>query len=106
MKKKTLLQIYNDFKKDTKKEFEHRGINNINFELFGSIKTKKRIPEDVDVMIIIPKAITINKFNFLRKVLDEIQYHIKYQNSIHAFLLNGKYNVTDRKVFHASRGHT
>ncbi len=100
MKREKLMELYKDFKRDIKEEFSKRNVSNVKFQIFGSVaSTKKRYPLDIDILVITPK-ISRNKFNFLWKLMNEIEYRMKYQKGIHAFLLNGD-NVIDRKVFRA-----
>lgn len=100
MKRDKLIILYKDFKKDITEEFARRDASNVKFQIFGSVaSTKKRNPSDIDVLVILPK-VNRNKFNFLWRLMDEIQYKMKYQKGIHAFLLNGNSTI-DRKLFRA-----
>ncbi len=89
------------FKSDVRKEFGNQKTSVETFYVFGSVKTtKKKNPSDVDVLVVIPK-VNRKKFQYLLKVLTEIQYRIPYQQAIHAFLLNGDTNELDKKLFRA-----
>ncbi|HEC38842.1 hypothetical protein LCGC14_0636140 [marine sediment metagenome] len=90
-KRKYLFNKYKKFKKDIIIEFSKRNVTQIVFELFGSILTKKKLPNDVDILIIIPK-VSYKKFSHLRKLLIEIENKVKYQNTISSYLINGKHN--------------
>ena len=88
------------------KEFGGRNIHNIEFELFGSMLTKKRLPNDVDILVIIPK-VSYKKLSHLYSLLLEIQNRVPYQSIMSPYLINGKQNkfskynmvvLTDEKV--------
>lgn len=89
--RKYLYKKYKGFKEDVIKEFANRKIHNINFELFGSILTKKILPNDVDILVIITQ-VNNKKFTHLRKLLIEIENKVSYQSVISSYLINGKQN--------------
>ena len=90
-KRKYLFKKYKKFKEEIIKEFSKRNVNNIEFQLFGSILTKKRLPNDVDVLVIIPK-ISYKKLSHLRKLLIEIESRVSFQDIISSYIINGKQN--------------
>ena len=90
-KRKYLFKKYKKFKEDVIKEFANRNIHNIEFELFGSILTTKRLPNDLDILVIIPK-VNFKKLSHLYKLLWEIENRVPYQDIIKPYLINGKQN--------------